>query len=291
MFCMLLRKHLLGARIAELRQPDFERMLIFELDALDELGATVPKTLCAELMGRNSNVILTDGEGRVIDCLRRVDAEMSPRRPVLPGLLYRLPPKQDKPNFFELSAQERREMWESAPKEAAADKWLLDSFGALSPLLCRELCARAFGDVSPRIAQISEPDRLPDEMEALVRTVEAGDFTPCLLTENGRPREFSFLPILQYGGAMETERFDSFSELLEAFYGRRDRAERRKRRAQELTRTVKTARDRAARKLATQREDYRKTLDREDLRRRGDLITANLWRLKKGDRGLRCEDY
>ena len=291
MFCMLLRKHLLGARITELCQPDFERMLRFDLDAIDELGTTVPKTLYAELMGRNSNIILADAEGRVIDCLRRVDAEMSPRRPVLPGLIYRLPPKQEKPGFFELPASERKDMWARAPKDAAADKWLLDSFSGLSPLLCRELCARAFGDASPRIALLSEPERLLPEMDALAETVETGDFTPCMLSENGRPREFSFLPILQYGGAMETERFGSFSELLEAFYGRRDRAERMKRRAQDLTKTVKTARDRAARKLATQRQDYEKTLSREEFRKRGDLITANLWRLKKGDRVLRCEDF
>ena len=291
MFCMLLRKHLLGARIASLRQPEFERMVEIGLDAVDELGAAIPKTLYVELMGRNSNLILADGEGHIVDCLRRVDAEMSPRRPVLPGLLYRLPPKQDKPCFFTLSAQERRALWDSAPREAAADKWLLDSTSGLSPLLCRELCARAFGDASPRIALLQEPERLLREMDALARIVEAGDFTPCMLSENGRPREFSFLPILQYGGAMGTERFASFSELLEAFYSRRDRAERMKRRAQDLTKTVKTARDRAARKLATQKEDYQKTLTREELRRRGDLITANLWRLKKGDRVLECEDY
>ncbi len=291
MFCMLLRKHLLGARIAGLRQPEFERMVEISLDAVDELGATIPKTLYVELMGRNSNLILADGEGRIVDCLRRVDAEMSPRRPVLPGLLYRLPPKQDKPGFFSLSPRERSALWRSAPREAAADKWLLDSMSGLSPLLCRELCARAFGDASPRIALLPEPERMEREMDALAETVEAGDFTPCMLSENGRPREFSFLPILQYGGAMETERFGSFSEMLEAFYGRRDRAERMKRRAQDLMRTVKTARDRAARKLATQREDYQKTLGREDFRRRGDLITANLWRLKKGDRVLECEDY
>ena len=291
MFCMLLRKHLLGARITELCQPDFERMLQIGLDALDELGSTVRKTLFVELMGRNSNLILTDGEGLVIDCLRRVDPAMSPRRPVLPGLLYRLPPKQEKPNFFAAPSDMRRGVLESAPKEAAADKWLLDGFGGLSPLLCRELCFRACGDAAPRVAQLNPPDALLLEMDALAKTVSDGDFSPCLFTENGAPRDFSFMPILQYGAAVKTERFDSFSALLDAFFGRKDRALRMKRRAQDLTRTVKSARDRAARKLATQREEYQKTLSREELRRRGDLITANLWKLKKGDRSLRCEDY
>ncbi len=291
MFCMLLRKYLLGARIVELLQPEMERMVCIRLDALDELGARVPRTLYVELMGRNSNLILTDSDERIIDCLRRVDAEMSARRQLLPGLIYHMPPKQDKPDFFALCGHARAALWMEAPKEKTADQWLLDTFSGLSPLLCRELCARAFSDASPHIALLSEPERLLPEMDALAEIVSQGVFAPYLFLEGGKPRDFSFMQILQYGSFVETERLESFSTLLEAFFGRRDKLERSRRRAQELTKTVRTARDRTARKLATQIEDHKKTLDREAFRRRGDLITANLWRLKKGERSLRCEDY
>ncbi|MBR4424797.1 MAG: NFACT family protein, partial [Oscillospiraceae bacterium] len=100
MFCMLLRKHLLGAKLAELEQPERERLLLLRFDARDELGLPVQKTLALELIGRGTNLILIDGDGRILDCLRRVDAERNPLRQVLPGLLYRLPPRPEKPDFF-----------------------------------------------------------------------------------------------------------------------------------------------------------------------------------------------
>ena len=96
MFCMLLRKHLLGGRILELKQPPMERLLDFRLETIDELGDRVERRLVLEALGRNSNLILLDGEGRIIDCLRRVDGDMSRQRQVLPGLFYRLPPAPDK---------------------------------------------------------------------------------------------------------------------------------------------------------------------------------------------------
>ncbi len=291
MFCMLLRKHLTGARITEVSQPPFERILRLELDALDELGATVKRSLIAELIGNSANLILLDADGRIIDCLRRVGGELSDKRQVLPGLFYRLPPEQEKPCFFSLTSEQRKQMWEAAPMDMRADKWLLGSFSALSPLVCRELCFRAFGEVSPVVGEIEERSNLPFAMDALAQTVEAGEYAPTLLIENAVPKDLSFLAIGQYGTGMETERCESFSTLLDAFYGRREKALRMQRRAQDLTRTVKTALDRLTRKLALQREELRRTGERETFRRRGDLITANMWRLEKGARVLECEDY
>ena len=91
MFCMLLRKHLVGARITGISQPDFERMLILDLDGRDELGTPVKKQLVVEMLGRQSNVILVSGDGHIIDCMRRVDSSMSETRQVQPGLFYRMP--------------------------------------------------------------------------------------------------------------------------------------------------------------------------------------------------------
>ena len=96
MFCMLLRKHLTGGRIVSLTQPPMERLVDLCLDCTDEMGEPVQKHLVLELMGRNSNLILLGGDGRILDCMRRVDFEMSEQRQVLPGLFYRLPPAQGK---------------------------------------------------------------------------------------------------------------------------------------------------------------------------------------------------
>ena len=281
MFCMLLRKHLVGARIAALTQPANERLLIFELESRSELGDIASKQLIVEMIGRSSNVILVGPDGRILDCLRRVDFAGDALRRLLPGMLYRLPPRQDKAAFLDTPADERRAMALAADRSVPADKWLLDHFSGLSPLLCRELSFRCGGDW----------ELLPLQMDALAESVAAGDFTPTMLLREGKPLDFSFLPIRQYGDAAQSERFASFSELLDAFYTRRDKAEQQRRRGHELTRSVKTARDRLARKLAGQRDELKRTETREEIRKQAELITANLYRLKKGERSFTCEDY
>ena len=281
MFCMLLRKHLVGARIVSLTQPAHERMLILDLDSRDELGDLARKQLVVEMIGRSSNVILVGPDGRIIDCMRRVDFAGDALRRLLPGMLYRLPPQQDKAAFLDTPAEERRALALAADRSVPADKWLLGRFSGLSPLLCRELSFRCGGDY----------ELLPLQMDALAETVEAGDFSPTMLLQNGKPLDFSFLPIRQYGESAQSETFPSFSELLDTFYTRRDKTEQQRRRGHELTRSVKTARDRLARKLAGQREDLKRTATREEVRKQAELITANLYRLKKGERSFSCEDY
>jgi predicted ribosome quality control (RQC) complex YloA/Tae2 family protein len=281
MFCMLLRKHLVGARVVSVTQPDWERMLILELDARDELGVASRKRLVAELIGRSANLILVGEDGRIIDCMRRVDFAGDALRILQPGMLYRLPPRQEKRPFFETEPAELRSLTARADRSRPADKWLLDSFSGLSPLLCRELSFRCGEDY----------DALPAQMEALQETVAAGDYAPTLLIRDGKPQDFSFLPIGQYGKETQFERFDSFSELLDAFYTRRDQAELRRRRSHELTRSIRGARDRLARKLGNQREELKRTETREELRQRAELLTANLYRIRKGDRSLTCQNY
>ena len=281
MFCMLLRKHLVGARILALRQPDFERMLIFELETHDELGVTARKQLVAEMIGRSANVILVGADGRIIDCMRRVDFAGDAQRSLLPGMIYRLPPRQEKTAFFLASSAERAAALAGADRDAPMDKTLLERFSGLSPLICRELSFRCRGDW----------DSLPLQLEALAEAVAAGETEPVMLLREGRPMDLSFMAISQYGAEVSAERFESFSALLDAFYSRRDRLEQQNRRSRELKRSVKTARDRTARKLLNQRQELQKTDEREQVRRRAELITANIYRLRRGDSVLRCEDF
>lgn len=293
MFCMLLRKHLVGARIESLVQPDFERLLILNLDARDEMGAAVKKQLVVEMLGRQSNVILVGPEGHIIDCMRRVDSAMSEVRPVLPGMLYRLPPRQEKPVLFETDAERRRALLAAVETGVAVDKWLLNTFSGLSPLTCRELCHRAFGESSPRFPSMTEAQRdaLLAALEELTLRVAAGALEPTMLLDGEQPKDFSFWPVMQYEGALTCTQCESFSALLDEFYLRRDKAEAMRRKSQALTRSVKTARDRTAKKLALQQEELQRSTDREALRRKADLITANLYRMKKGDRTLVTQDF
>ena len=281
MFCMLLRKHLQGARVLELNQPPLERILDFRLETLDELGDRVERRLVLEAMGRSANLLLLDGEGRIVDCTRRVDGDLARgQRQLLPGLFYRQPPAVDKLNPFTLSPEELRLVL-SNPLGKAWDKLLLDSFTGLSPLVARELAFRAGGD----------SEKLAAELEKLGKAVEENHFTAYLLVREGKPVDFTFLPVLQYGPETESIPQESFSALLDDFFSDRESAERVRQRGQDLVKSVTSARDRTARKLGNQARELEATKNRERLRELGDILTSNLHLMEKGMSTFRTMDF
>ena len=281
MFCMLLRKHLQGARILELNQPPLERILDFRLETLDELGDRVERRLVLEAMGRSANLLLLDGEGRIVDCTRRVDGDLAKgQRQLLPGLFYRQPPAVDKLNPFTLSPEELRLVLAN-PLGKAWDKLLLDSFTGLSPLVARELAFRA-GDDSEKLAA---------ELEKLGKAVEENHFTAYLLVREGKPVDFTFLPVLQYGPETESIPRESFSALLDDFFSDRESAERVRQRGQDLVKSVTSARDRTARKLGNQARELEATKNRERLRELGDILTSNLHLMERGMSTFRTMDF
>ncbi|MCI9644575.1 MAG: fibronectin/fibrinogen-binding protein [Oscillibacter sp.] len=291
MFCMLLRKHLSGARVAGITQPPLERLVRLEFDASDELGRAGKRTLVLEAMGRRSNLILLDGEDRVIDSLRRVDADMSAQRQVLPGLFYQPPASAGRLPFLEETEAGFAARFASAPAEKSLDGFLLDQYFGLSPLMARELAFRAAGDVDARLFQLGGPGPLWRALEDFSSRVRENRFTPLCLLRDGKPLDFACVPVGQYGGAAECVAYPSFSALLDAFYAARERQERARQRGADLLRAASTARDRLRRKLALQEKEYAATQDRDQLRVRGDLITASLYRMERGQSRLECENY
>lgn len=278
MFCMLLRKHLLGGRITAIDQPAGERLLILHVDAVDELNCHAEKKLVLELMGKGLNLLLIDSDGRILDCLRRVEYGETGRRALLPGLFYSLPPSQDRPNFLTLPAEDFDGMLTKADRSDEPDRWLQNSFGGLSPLLCRELGQNGWKG-------------LPEAIDALRERLTQGRFTPVMLLQDGCPKDFSFMPIRQYGDSLELMEYPDFSSLLDAFYYKKDQQENMRRRSAELTRIARTARDRLERKISAREQELQATEKREEYRRRGDLITANIFRLKRGMRAFEAQDF
>ena len=291
MFCMLLRKHLSGARVAGLTQPPLERLVKIEFDASDELGRAGRRTLVLEAMGRRSNLILLDGEGRVIDSLRRVDADMSAARQVLPGLFYQPPASTGRLPFLEETEEGFSARFAAAAAEKTLDAFLLDQYFGLSPLMARELAFQAAGDVDARVFQMGGPGPLWRALEDFQNRVREERFTPVCLLRDGKPLDFACVPVGQYGGAAECVAYPSFSALLDAFYEAREKQERARQRGADLLRAASTARDRLRRKLALQEKEYAATQDRDKLRIQGDLITANLYRMERGQSRLECENY
>ena len=294
MFCMLLRKHLSGAKIADIVQPTLERMVQIQLDIIDDFGQPGKRTLVLEAMGRRSNLILLDGDGRIIDCLRRVDVEMSSARQILPGLYYELPaPTAGRLPVTEETAEGFAEKLSVANAEHRVDAFLLDTYFGISPMMARELVFRTAGDTDRRIFELGEEGRVAfwNKLAEFAECVRSNNFTPVCLKKDGRATDFACLPIHQYGNAVELETFESFCGMLDVFYELRERQERVRQRGAELIRTATTARDRVRRKLAMQEKDYVATQDREKLRICGDLITSNLYRMERGANKLVCENF
>lgn len=293
MFCMLLRKHLSGGRLAAIDQPGLERVVILTLDIVDELGEPGRRRLVFECMGRYSNLILLDGQERIIDCLRRVDMEMSEKRQVLPGLFYHLPPAQEKLDPLSAGPEDFRAMLDAVPDGTDAAQWLLDRFYGLSPLVCRELAATGCGD-REHIWDAADRESLTAAFsvwQEMVRGENGRRFTPWMLIRDGKPSDFSYIPIYQYDSAMEGAPWDAFSPMLDAFYETREQLERVRQRGADLQRAASSARDRARRKLALQEKEYAQTQDRDHLRVSGELITANLYRMERGQSLLRAQNY
>ena len=288
MFCMLLRKHLAGGRIAAIEQPPAERSVELTLDCTDEMGTPCQKRLILELMGRNSNLILTDGENRILDCMRRVDFEMSEQRQVLPGLFYHRPPRQEgKLTPQELTKPALKRLLAQTAAPVHLDRWIVDHVAGISPLIAREL---AFGFCGETDADVLTLDRAR-LAEALTQPSLLQARQPTLLLCGGRPKDFTYCPIRQYGAYMTARTMPSFSALLDAFYTETEQRERMLQKSQSLRRTVTNLLERTRRKLAAQRKEREASLDRETLRRRGDIVTANLHAMTRGMTVLRAEDF
>lgn len=292
MFCMLLRKHLSGARLLEIIQPPMERALELAFACTDELGEPCRKSLVVEMMGGASNIILIGEGGRIIDCMRRLD--MDSARPVLPGLYYRPPVRPDRRDPTATGGDVLAQMLTdiSAPKQF--DKWLLEQFSGFSPLIAREISFDLTGETDTDLNALSAPQRqaLAGRLLTVFRQQAAdGGFQPTLLLHQQTPSDFSFRPIRQYGDYMSMEVQPSFSALLDRFYGERDKTEKLRQRSQSLRKAVTNLFDRTTRKLAYQRKELSATLGRERTRQLGDIVTTNLHLIRRGQTVLRAVDF
>lgn len=282
MFCMLLRKHLLGGKLLEITQLPMERCCSFIFECTDEMGDRVRKTLIFEMMGRTCNLYLVNAEGTILDCLRRVGLDET-ARPALPGLKYQLPSKVEK---RDPSESENFTGFLSAPGADMLSARLMDCFGGLSPLVCREAALWASGDIDVRM------ENLPSDAESRLAEffiTHIRNPKPCLYTApDGSPKQFAFCPIEEYGGYTEKE---SFSALLDEFYTLRDHKDAMRQKSQSLRKSVQNQCARLERKMALQEKELTATYDRERLRQLGDILTANIHRIVKGQTKIICEDF
>lgn len=280
MFCMLLRKHLAGGRFLGARQLGFERAVELSFESADELGFKSVKYLIAEIMGKYSNIIFCDENHKILSAIKIVDFTTSQKRQVLPGMAYEMPPPQDKLSPLEATAEQFRALRAAAP-DLPPDKFISGGFIGISALTARELAYKAIGD-----------EGLYYNFTRLVKRLSEYDFTPTLIkAPDGTPIEYSFMPIRQYGNSAITYERGSFGELIDEYFGTREKSERMKQRGNDILKLLTNIEGRITKKLTMQREDLRKCADKDEVRACGDLITANIYRLKKGMESAALPDY
>ena len=286
MFCMLLRKHLSGARLSEIRQMDMERMAEFTFDCTDEMGYPVQKKLIVELMGKTCNLYLVDPEGRILDCLRRIALDESVKRAALPGFHYQYPDEITKQNPENLTKGDYVNLLTSAGADVLADR-LMDNLGGLSPLVCREAVLFATGETDTR-AEGLDVEAVADKLQLFFAEHIAHPKPYYYPLPDGTPKQFAFCPIYQYG---KLEQAESFSQLMDLYYIVKDRKDAMRQKSQAVRKTVSNLVQRLTRKLAIQEKELTATYDRERLRQLGDIVTANLHKITKGQTVLQAEDF
>ena len=292
MFCMLLRKHLSGGRLINIRQDGFERIAALDFECMNELGDIVTITLICEIMGRHSNIIVVDGNGKIIDAIKRINAEMSSVRQVLSGLEYSPPPRQEKANFLTDNEQEILLAIDRARNEELS-KTLVKSLEGISPIFARECAFNVTGGRSVFKEDLTDGMKanLLNFLNETARKMEESPEYTVVIEQSGKLKDFSFIKINQYGNVMQTEQYETASELLDKFYHERDRHNRMKQRSHDLLKLVTNTLERISRRVEAQRIELQESKNREYLKICGDLINANIYRLERGQTFAEIENF
>lgn len=287
MFCMLCRKHFSSARIVSIEQKGFERVLEFTFSTTNELGDVVnPKIIC-ELIGNKSNIVLVNGEGKILDALRRSDI-LKDDRILQPGASYCYPEAQQKLNILTDDIKYIADkIFEN--KEFLLSKALLEAIGGVSPLIAREIAFSLSKDTELKVENC-DLNALLGELENL-KELYLNAKPYLILGSDKTPQDFSFAPIKQYGEKYELKQYESFSELLDAFYYDRENAFRLKKLSSEITRLTTNLLNRANKRLEGRKLELKKTESRETLRKYGELIKANIYAISTGDKSATVTDF
>lgn len=289
-FCMLLRKHIQNGRIVSVEQPGFERILVFTIEHLNELGDLCQKKLIIEIMGKHSNIIFTDESHRIIDSIKHISAQISSVREVLPGRTYTFPPSHEKiaPEEVDLSYFVNT----ICKKPMNITKSIYTSITGISPLIANELCFRAGIDGADATASLTEEmvAALYGEFVKLTQAISSGDFTPNIVLHKDEPIEFSSIPLTSFPDC-EMVSYDSISDVLQSYYSMKEKITRIKQKSTDLRKVVSTALERASKKYDLQMKQLRDTEKREKYRIYGELLNTYGYSAEPEAKSLTCTNY
>lgn len=268
-FCMLLRKHIQGARITDVSQKGSERILEISLETLNELGFTVSKKLIFEIMGKHSNIVLTDiATGKIIDCIKHISIDVNRIRQLLPGVTYQYPPAQDKLPFKQINHD---------TVLPADSKSIQRSVAGISPALAEEIAAH--NDKAEFLLDI-------------MRQTEQNESTPTVYSDDkNSPKEFHIIPLSEYEDVCQKKQFSSISKCLEYFYSNKQSTNKVRQKSLDLIRAVSSQLDKLHLKEQRLKEDLLKAENSDDLRLYGELLTANIHAVKPGADNVEVVNY
>lgn len=288
MFCMLLRKHLASGRIIGISGHGAERLLRLDIQSTNEMGDRVVSSLVLEFLGHKTNLILLDESGRILDAARRSDLESGDRL-IQPGARYSLPENTEKIDLLTGDLTSAVSRMINTPEMRLTDQ-LLNNIAGISPLICREIAFTLTGDCDSPVSAVSDADLL-HALTDLRQLVQTGGTPHLLFKADGTPVDFSFLPITQYEGALTTKSSESYSALLEGFYGERDRKRRLEHLKSDMVKRIKNLLARNTKKLQLRQTELEKSANREHLRIYGELIKANIYQIEKGAHKAVVDNY
>lgn len=258
MLTMLLRKLLCGAKLVDIKQEGFERILTLVFDARNDLGDPVEYRLIIEIMGKYSNIILVDDNNKIIECLKRIDEQKSSVREILPGLTYHLPPAQDKMNILTdsiVDIESRMKALDTTRGKAAG---------------------KVIQGISPIVANEIEFDLSLSKLREYISNP-----TPTVVILD-KPKDFTFFMPHQYGDLCDYKTFDTLSQLVDYYFFEKVKIERIRQRSNDLFHHINVLKERAVRKAINRQNELDDCKDKEKLKVYGDLINSNLYRLEKG---------
>ena len=289
-FCMLLRKHIQNGRIVDISQPSLERILEFTIEHLDEMGDLCQKKLIVELMGKHSNIIFCNQEGKIIDSIKHISSAVSSLREVLPGREYFIPETTQKLNPLTTTKDEFYSHVYGQNTECF--KALYTSYVGLSPFMANEICFRAGGNCDLSIAALSEMDKenLYNAFAGMIQDIYDANYSPRILYENGAPKEYAVFTIGSYAKE-NTKELSSISTLLEQYYEEKNVVTRIRQKSVDLRKIVQTALERNIKKYDLQIRQMQDTEKREKYKIYGELLTAFGYGVEPGIKSVTVNNY
>jgi predicted ribosome quality control (RQC) complex YloA/Tae2 family protein len=293
LFCMLMRKHLSGGKITSIIQCGFERIIRIDIESYDELGDLTEKHLYIEIMGRHSNITLTTAENKIIDCIKHVDFSVSSVRQLLPGMVYTLPPEQEKTPL--LSDNIQTISIDFSHEGQKAFQSVMDAVSGISPLTAREIVYRTFGNAGILCGELnhSQQQKLTKSVISFAMEHKNNIFKPCIINDDNMKKtvDFSSIDIKQYEGMYNIKYVPSINEALDIFYTARDSEERMRQKSSDLIKLLNTNIERVSKKIAIQKKTLNDAHGREKWKIYGDLLTANLYKIEQGADSVTVENY